>query len=211
MKNVLLKKSSGDNGIGTMIFSVVTLFMMIVIMMYSFHEVETTFITNALRDGVDIVCLSTVIPDMDEIVDDVKDSVTFDPNNGFGFGGITTPDGGLDVDIVVDRQATYERFQFLFEENVVKVVGNVDVSDLKVEELILYCIEGDDVSEYVYDSNGSCTVIPHPDGKGTLTSPNGVCVDDTSVYVRFTFTYKDVFGIKHAGLESENYKAVRIK
>lgn len=210
MKNVICKKSAGDSGISTMAFSVVTLFMMVVIMLYSFNEVELTFLRTAFSDGVDIVCLSTIVPDMEQVAEDVKNSVTFDPNNGFTLGG-DYEGTDFNVDIKIDTDASYERFLDLLQTNLVEVVDNVDVTNVVVEELVLYCIKGEDVEEYIYDKEGNCNLIVHQNQKGTYTSPNGVNVENTSVYVRLSFTYKDVFGITHRGLTSENYKAVRIK
>ena len=210
MKQVLLKKSSGDVGVGSMITTTALMLIMIALMKYSFHKVEMTFIKTALRDGVDIVCLSTVIPDMDELVEDVKDSIVFDPNNGFSFNGSSSElESG--VDIIVDTEASYNRFYELLEMNVINVVDNVDVSDVCVNVLTIYCVNGNDIDEYCFTEEGRCNVIKHPNMKGDMDSPNGVTITNTSVYVELDFTYKDVFGTKHEGLSVENYKAVSIK
>lgn len=216
----LLKKSSADTGVGSMLLSLVTLIIMLVLMLFSFGEVEISLIAVTFRDGMDIVCLSSVVPDVDAMRESAKDAVGFDPDNGFGIG--VGPDGDDGLYFIIEEDRSYERFLDIFNTNVVDTVEVLDVSDIVVEEVILYTVYGEDVNEYSFDSSGNCVEKVYPDAYGKMYAPNYVptgreeddddhAIKYTSVYARISFTYTDAFGIEHTGLSVDNFKSIRFK
>ena len=207
----LIKKSSADTGIGVMLMSIVTVLLMLVLMMYSFNMIKLSLLKVSIRDGLDIVCLSSVVPDIEAMKESTMDSVGFNPDSGFGIG---IGNSGTDsLDFIIDEEGSFERFTEILNKNVIDVVSSDGVSDIRVEEVIFYTIEGDNITEHVFSDSGVCSDTVNV-GNGTLAevySPNGVEVKNVGVYTRISFNYTDIFGFEHTGLSAENYKAVRLQ
>lgn len=204
----LTKKSSADSGVSIMLISIFIMLTMIVIMMFSFNGVKISLLKVSLRDGMDIVCLSSVMPDIEAMKESSKDSVGFNPENGFGIG---VGNSGTDsLYFMIDEDGSYDRFSEILECNVEEVVKSNGVSNLKIENVIFYTIEDENVTEHFFDRNGICSAKVV--GKvGEVFSPNGIEVRNVSVYAKVSFEYTDVFGFKHTGLSAENYKAARLQ
>ena len=207
MKNLFLKKSNADTGIGIMGISLITLILMLVFMLYSFQENELSVLAYTMRDGMDVVCLSAIIPDEQAMKDSMKDAVEFNPDNGFEVGiGSASADN---FDLIIKKEESYSRFKQIFASNIASEASVLSISDIVINEVIFFTISGNDVIRYTYNSMGKCSTKVHRDGLGSVTSPNGILIDDATVYAKVTFSYTDHFGFKHKNLSVQNCKAAR--
>lgn len=67
---------------------------------------------------------------------------------------------------------------------------------VRILTYIIYNVRDQDVEIYTYDENGSVTHQVISNGLGTVTSPNGIIIENTSIYSRIGFPVEAIWGIQ---------------
>lgn len=102
--------------------------------------------------------------------------------------------------LIKDFQEAYERYQQA-------VKGNLNLSDswegqtggviqgsVRIINYTIYNVDGNDVTVYCYNENGSMT--SWTDVLGSTLAPNGKVIESTSIYSEIAFMVKGMFGIE---------------
>lgn len=70
-------------------------------------------------------------------------------------------------------------------------------SSIEISNFVVYNVKGTDIYEYVYDLNGNYTLTIHSNVAGTLQTPNGFTVNESSVYAKIKVSLNDFYGVEY--------------
>ena len=109
----------------------------------------------------------------------------------------------------------YERFQEILRQelgltdSLQAVKGSVPQveGEVKVEDFVVYSINGNDVTVYDFDETGEYVTAVYAGQKGTLMAPNGLKVSESTLLAKIGFTVK-YMGVP---LQVSKYHMVDIK
>ena len=74
-------------------------------------------------------------------------------------------------------------------DSLTAVKGSVPVvnGNIQVEDFVVYSVNGSDVTVYDFDETGAYVTVVHPGQKGILTLPNGIAVQESSLFAKIRF------------------------
>ena len=195
-KRFFSRKEGGDMGISSMIFSIAMVVLMYVFTLYIMSGRQLRLFKNVAEDGLVITSLSSPSIDREALRNSQINGFELDDSTG---GYILKPDAELTV--IMEPSETFNSFLSLVEDNVfLKYEGSQTITDICVKEIIIYNVEDNDVNEFQYVEGGAPIAVSHPDGKNSLTAPNGKVVSRSSIYSEIQFNYTNMFGRVHRGL-----------
>lgn len=181
IKARLCEKSPGDLMHYTC--SIMAVFMVVVIIMYSFTMRRTTMCKTLLEDGLVAAALAGAVPDSNRFADS-GDLCIPDPKVSFGqFKTAITANYNL--------QGNLNTVQSAF------LSGPVDILQYTV-----YNVEGSAVSVSSIDPNSGGIASTTTGSIGAITTPNGKQVDATTIFVEIGVNVK-AMQIKIFGINSE--------
>lgn len=67
---------------------------------------------------------------------------------------------------------------------------------VRILTYIIYNVRDQDVEIYTYDENGNLIYQDIPDGLGSVISPNGITIENTSIYSSIGFPVDAIWGIQ---------------
>lgn len=98
------------------------------------------------------------------------------------------------ADIYIDYESACENIKSIFEENVLlQEIKNQTAGEFQIVSVIIYNV-GEELEIYKFEnSKETYDRIDNYGNDKYISSPNGVCIDCTSVYIKAEFTFEGIF------------------